>query len=411
MAIACVLYAGLTVRQMRTHGYPLGQAFRDVIEHDFGSPFGVLSQASVVYAIIGDRDESAERRDDFHFGAHRDALTERETYVMVVGETARADRWSVTGYERDTSPGLSRESNLVAFRDVITPWTVTQKSVPLMLTRATVDDFDVALEERSIISAYHESGFTTFWLTSQAFDQFAGYIHLLAGDADHLAYHSRVFDRELLDTIDEIFAEEDGDLFIVLHTMGSHIEYANRYPPEFRRFPVSGDRPYREILNNEFDNSILYTDTFLTELIGRLRGRTGVSALLYCSDHGENLMDDERNLVGHNYTNQYDTQIPLFFWYSNEYARVFPEKVANAASHSSDPLSTENVFHSLADMGGVRFQGLDLELSIFQSSLRAMPRRVVTTTGEIVDYDADIAPASRSSAANRPEDHDLSGHP
>ncbi len=389
-ALACALYVGLAVRQMRTHGYTFGRALTDVTEHDFGSPFGVLAQSSVVYAIIDDRDVNVERRNQFTFGAQRAAPVGRETYVMVVGETARADRWSITGYERDTSPRLREVENLVAFSDVITPWPVTQRSVPIMLSRATVEDFDRVTTERSILSAYHETGFETYWLTTQPFDRFAGYIYLLAGDADFTKYHSRAYDRRMLEEVYSIVESDSEKLFIVIHTMGSHIEYTNRYPAQFERFPVTGPLSDKERLDNEFDNTIAYTDSFLADLIARLRERGGISALLYCSDHGENLMDDDRNLLGHNYSNVHDLRVPLFFWYSDAYARQYPEKIENVLRNRTAPLTTENVFHSLADLGDIEFPGLDRELSVFRTPLRRAPRVFVTADGELRDFDADV---------------------
>lgn len=265
----------------------------------------------------------------------------------------------------------------------------------MMLSRATVDDFDKVTTERSIVAAYREAGFRTYWLSTQAFDSFAGYIYLLAGDANVVRYYSRVYDHSLVDAVDSVFAHQTGKLFIVLHTNGSHMTYKDRYPPGFGKFPVGGHLSEKESIDDAYDNSILYTDSVLADLIDRLRARGGISALVYCSDHGENLLDDDRELLGHDYSNRYDLPVPLFFWYSDSYASRYPDKVASAIQNRGAPLSTRNIFYSLADLGDLRFPGFDPGLSALHTPLRHTPRRVETPHG-IVDYESILRPEARA---------------
>lgn len=394
-AVACLLYGGTAIRGMQTNDYTLERALADVVEHDFGSPFGVIAQSSIVYSLVAKRDVDVQRRNRFAFGVTRTAPGTQETYIMVVGESARPDRWSIDGYRRETSPRLEKEKNLVVFKDVITSWPLTERAVPMMLSRATVDDFDKATTERSIVSAYREAGFKTYWLSTQAFDSFAGYVYLLAGDANVVRYYSRVYDHALVKGVDSIFSHETGKLFIVLHTNGSHMTYEDRYPPGFAKFPVGGDLSRKQSINNAYDNSILYTDSVLADLIDRLRARSGISALFYCSDHGENLLDDNRDLLGHDYSNRYDLPIPFFFWYSDSYARRYPDKVESALANRGAPLSIDNVFYSLADLGDLRFPAFDPGLSVLGTPLRRTRRRVHVRRG-IVDYDRIVRREARA---------------
>lgn len=89
----------------------------------------------------------------------------------------------------------------------------------------------------------------------------------------------------------------------MLHTKGSHFEYARRYPPEFARFGSSGGSRQQNVVD-EYDNTVLYTDWLLSELIATLTQRGGASAVFFASDHGENLLDDERQLLGHGIGNR-----------------------------------------------------------------------------------------------------------
>ncbi len=391
LVILFTLYGGLAIRQIKTHNITFSSALIDVIEHDFSSPFGVVSQMSVTYLILSQNKINLKERERFVFNAKKEPLANSEIYIMVIGETSRRDHWTINGYHRNTSPNLSQNEKLISFKDVIAEWALTQKSVPIMLSQATISNFDRATTEKSIITAYKEAKFKTYWFTAQAFDRFAGNIHIIANDADVVRYFVRKYDAILLDAINNVFdelKEKNEKLFIILHTKGSHFEFSKRYPPEFRKYPDSSELSWKEMLINRYDNTILYTDFFLSRLISILEAQNAVSAMLYVSDHGENLMDDDKKLQGHNFGNQYDSPIPMFFWYSDEYERIYPQKVINAKKNIEKKLGTINVFHSLADMGNIQFDELDKQLSFFHYPMREEPRIIyIQNRNKFVDYD------------------------
>ncbi|MCK5876064.1 MAG: phosphoethanolamine transferase [Candidatus Marithrix sp.] len=386
------LYGGLTIHQAKVHKTTLSSAFVNVVEHDFSSPFGVISQMSVTYLVLQKSKNNLQKRKDFVFNAKKEPLAKPEIYVMVIGETSRRDHWAINGYHRNTSPQLNKVEKLISFKDVITEWSLTQKSVPIMLSLATISDFDRATTEKSIITAYKEAKFKTYWLTTQPFDHFAGNIHVIANDADVVRYFVRKYDAVLLDALDNVFndfKEKNEKIFIILHTKGSHFEFSKRYPPEFKKYPDSSEFSWKEKLVNRYDNTILYTDFFLSRVISALKAQNTISAMLYVSDHGENLMDDERKLQGHNFGNQYDLPIPMFFWYSDEYEKIYPKKVINVKKNIEKKLGTINVFHSLADMANIQIdEMLDKNLSFFHAPMQEVPRIVyIQNRNKFIDYD------------------------
>ncbi|MGI9419487.1 MAG: phosphoethanolamine transferase [Geminicoccaceae bacterium] len=360
---------------------------------DLSAPTGVIAQGYIVHASIQKHRFNQQIRERFAFGAHRPTSDRPEILVVVIGESARPDRFATNGYHRETTHHLRELDNLISFTNVVTEWPLTQASVPIMLSRATARDMDRALKEKSIVAALGEAGFETHWITVQPFSHYGGFIHVLAGDADKIQYLNRVHDGVLLGALDAILddaAVGDRKIAIFMHSLGSHQSYINRYPPEFSFFDDSGEGlTYKETLDNAYDNSIRYTDWFLSEIIARLQSAGAIASMLYVSDHGENLLDDEREILGHNFGTKYDFSIPLILWYSDEYFEAHPEKIENALGRVAQKLGTSNIFDSLADIADLRFESFREENSFLSSSFMESPRIVYRQNEDyFFDYDS-----------------------
>jgi heptose-I-phosphate ethanolaminephosphotransferase len=389
LALLAVLYVGV-YRQLYDWLLVLGQ--------DRSSPFGLFSQSFIARKVHTDSLRQAERAKSFRFGAKRpSAPAEPEVYVLVVGESSRPHNWSLYGYERDTNPRLSTLQNLVVFKDVVTQAALTRMSVPLILTRGTVTNQDITARERSIVSVYQEVGFRTHWLSTQQRDPFTGAINRYPREAETQRFFERRYDGVLVDTFVELLeapASRQQKLFFVLHTLGSHFTLTSRYPREFAKFPddmgmlgSDGDLGNSKALINAYDNTIRYTDHVLAELASLLTQRGVSAAFVYCSDHGENLRDDKRNLFGHFYNNDFDLPVPMLFWYSNRYAELYPQKVAAARANAERPTTTRSVFYTMADIAGVDLGDPELaRLSLVSPSHQTLPRMVYGNHGA-VDYD------------------------
>lgn len=381
----------------------------DVVSQDRGSPFGVLSQVWTAWQVHRDEAAYRARASGFRFGAHRDEVPEEpEAYVLVVGESSRPDHWGLYGYPRSTTPRLDQEPGLVVFRDAVAPMALTQVAVPFMLTRARAEDLAVpdmvlagrpaaraassaegerAPPERSIVSAYAEAGFDTYWLSTQARELWLGPVNRHVGEASRRIFRDRDTDgalvEELRRALDEGLAARRTRFFLVLHTMGSHTRYASRVPPADVRFGAAHGAGLVDV----YDDTVLYTDRVLAEAIETLRERVPISALLYVGDHGENLRDDARQLLGHFLNNEYDLPVPMVLWTSPGYARRWPAKVEAAKVNAARPLSTAVVFHTLADLAGIRVEGdRAATLSVLRPTLAPGPRLVHVADG-LVDFD------------------------
>jgi len=370
----------------------LGIGIEDVLAHDRNGPFGVIPQSYVAYQVYEDAIEYQRKAASFRFGATRRVEPkESEVYVLVIGESSRRDHWSLYGYPRPTTPRIDRTPNVIPFKDMLTQEALTQVSVPLMITRRSIERPRVHLDEKSIISAFREVGFRTFWLSTQQRNHWTGPLNRYSGEANHVAFFERRFDMVLVDNLRDILnkattpQEERQKLFFVLHTVGSHFVYGDRYPEATALFESIGTK--KEKIVAEYDNSVEYTDQVLSALISTLAKYRGLTALLYVSDHGENLYDDSRMLLGHFFENEYDIPIPAFLWVSPSYAAEHIEVVEAAKRNAVRPLSTNVVFSTLAQMAGIEIPSMDIgKLSVLSDHLQTGPR-FFYKNGTILDYD------------------------
>ena len=285
----------------------------------------------------------------------------REVYVYIIGEASRAMNWQLYGYGRETNPLLSGVGDLVVFRDVLTQSNTTHKSVPLILSSVATGEHEELYRRKGLPALFNEAGFDTWFISNQS-PQGAMIDHL-AHDARHVIYiRSPRHDTQLLDEMRKALERSTSQkLLFVLHCYGSHFSYHQRYPREFAHFQPDNDvaiaRQHRPMLVNAYDNSIRYTDYFLAQTIDYLRSLKGTSsALLYCADHGEDLIDDDRERFLHASptTTAYQLYVASLAWFSEDYRTHFPEKAAAAEANETAPATTHALFHTMADMASIR---------------------------------------------------------
>ena len=349
---------------------------------------------------------------DFKFDARSEHDAEApEVYVMVVGETARAHNFSLYGYLRDTNPLLSKTPGIIAFPDATTQSNTTHKSVPMLLSAASAEDFERLFHEKGILAAFKEAGFHTVFISNQqpnhSFIDFLGeqadeHYFLKTEDASKGNHYDtgnhydagNHYDEELLKKLDEMLPEADASssshyryrkLFVVLHTYGSHFNYQERYPRSFAYFKPdsrSEAKPEnRQDLLNAYDNTIRYTDYILHGIVERLQkweklqakalaktqaktqAKTdGVycqptSAMLYTSDHGENIFDDDRRLFLHAApkASDYELHVPFIIWTSESFGNEYPNTWKALGENRTKQVQTSlSAFHTMLGIGGIR---------------------------------------------------------
>jgi len=354
-----------------------------------GYPFGLFQRVVEYHSEWRQMQIDAAQLDAFRFHAHRiSAIGQRQVYVLVVGESSRRDHWQLFGYSRATNPELTKVPNLVPIPNMLTSWPASIFAIPLIITRKPITDSNMAWKEASILRAMVEAGFDTYWFSNQLpIGADDSPVSTYAYEAQHVSFlnHASLtapdsYDEVLLQPLRDAVQDSRKDLFIVLHMMGSHSRYDLRYPSTFKRFrPVSSDATEGDLssydrLRNSYDNTILYTDHVLAGMIDILQKSGAVTALLYESDHGEDLPTPSCHLMEHGHGTMYDFQIPAFVWYSDLYAKVFPQRVTTLRNNADQRTLSADTFESLIDMAGVTFPSHDPSWSLFSKQWLYHPR-------------------------------------
>lgn len=358
-------------------------------------PFGLVLHAADFWKERRYLSKLAEKSRDFQFKATQVRGSDlAQTIIVVLGESSRYDRWSLNGYARETNPLLAQETNLVSFDDVVTAVAATRLSVPIIVSRKpAAQSLKAGFSEKSFISAFKEAGFKTFWLSNQmSFGEFDTPTSVFAKEADVTQFlnlggftNSSNFDQILLEPVNNAIHDPALRKLIVLHTLGNHWNYSHRHPKEYDKWqpslfgvanPAYTDLKNKQALNNSYDNSILYTDWMLSQLIEQLKNTEQMTSMLYVSDHGQTLYDDSCNLAFHGHNTQYEFHIPVFMWFSDLYKNQHPDKIAQLYKHKKTKLSTENIFHSLLDLADIRYPNDRLEWSFLSPSLKPHIRYV-----------------------------------
>ncbi len=285
--------------------------------------------------------------------------THRELIIMVVGEAARADRFSLNGYARETNP-LLRKSNATSFTNFWSCGTSTAVSVPCMFSVGGSSGFTnaSARDTENLLDVLTHAGVNVLWLDNNSDSK---------GVAERVAYESykeadtntvcdvECRDEGMLHNLQAyIDAHPDGDVFIVLHQMGNHgPAYYKRYPPAFEKFrPVCKTNQLQECteeeIGNAYDNAILYTDYFLSRVIRLLKQNASAfeAAMFYVSDHGESL--GENGLYLHGLPNLIapDTQrhVSAIIWVGDNFDEIDTGAVA---AKRDDKFTHDNIFHTV----------------------------------------------------------------
>ncbi|WP_288385094.1 phosphoethanolamine--lipid A transferase [uncultured Acinetobacter sp.] len=303
--------------------------------------------------------------------------------VLVVGETARAENFSLNGYHKPTNPELSK-LDLVNFTQASSCGTQTSVSVPCMFSGMKRSAYDEALasHREGLLDIVQRAGYEVTWIDNNsgckgACDRIQHYI----SPKDDPRYKNECKDGEcydgiLIDALKDYLKALDlkqlkKDQLIVLHQLGSHgPAYYKRYPAAFKKFTPTCDTNNiqncsRESLINSYDNTILYTDHVLSTLIHTLDALPVSTGLMYLSDHGESTGENGLYLHGTPYfmAPKEQTHIPMLFWFSTTWPQQQTIKQC-LNGQKNNPVSQDNLFPTVLGLLHIRTQVLDSSLDL-----------------------------------------------
>ncbi|MCL1089700.1 phosphoethanolamine--lipid A transferase [Shewanella profunda] len=304
--------------------------------------------------------------------------------VLVVGETARSMNYQYYGYKKPTN-AYTQDQGLIVFKDTHSCGTATAVSLPCMFSRMGRDNYDSrrADAQDTVIDVLKHADIEVKW-----FDNDSG----CKGVCDHvenitidlnsdlkLCSGQYCFDQVLLAKLDEALkSAKDKDTVLALHIIGSHgPTYFLRYPAEHRRFIPDCQRSdiqncSDEELINTYDNTLLYTDYIISEVVKKLQNQRDKfnTAMLYLSDHGESLGEKGMYLHGAPYSIApiEQTSIPMLAWVSDNFSQNNQLNMTCLTEHAAQGgYSHDNLFDSLLGLMNVKTEVYQSNLDIFAS--------------------------------------------
>jgi len=304
--------------------------------------------------------------------------------VLVLGETARSQNFSLNGYARNTNPLLAKEQ-LTSFTQVASCGTSTAESVPCMFSHLGREDFSKRSHEyENVLDVLQRAGYAVLWIDNQSgckgqCDRIPNINtaslkipeHCEGGECRDTVMLARI-DTELAKLPPERRAR---GTVVVMHQMGSHgPAYFKRTSPEFKKFkPECTDTSLaqcdREEIINAYDNTLVLTDFFLSRVIGWLKAQENIHtpAMLYVSDHGESL--GEKNIYLHGLPYRVappeQTTVPMITWLSPGFEKLSRVSTKCLQNHRNNALSHDNLFHSVLGLMAVKTSVYQRELDLF----------------------------------------------
>jgi lipid A ethanolaminephosphotransferase len=301
--------------------------------------------------------------------------------IMVVGEAARADHFSLNGYKNQTNP-LLQTQDIINFSNTYSCGTATAKSVPCMFSYYPRSEYTYkkGISKENVLDVLnHTNQIDILWRDNNSDSK---------GVAIRLPYEG--YKSKSKNTICDIECRDEGmlvgldkyikdhknkDILIVLHQMGNHgPAYYKRYPKRFEKFtPICDTNQLenctKEQISNSYDNAILYTDYFLNKTIDFLKKyKNKQTAMIYMADHGESLGENGIYLHGLPYFIAPDAQkhVGSVMWFSDQLKKDI--NVDKIKQNKDKNYSHDNLFHTLLGIFNVQTKVYNKEQDIINSN-------------------------------------------
>lgn len=306
--------------------------------------------------------------------AHRNPLMQqgerKNLTILIVGETSRAENFSLNGYPRDTNPRLAKD-NVVYFPNTASCGTATAVSVPCMFSDMPRKHYDeeLAQHQEGLLDVIQRAGINVLWNDNDggckgACDR-VPHQNMTALNLPGQCINGECYDEVLFHGLEDYINNLQGDGVIVLHTIGSHgPTYFNRYPPQFRKFTPTCDTNEiqtcsQEQLVNTYDNTLVYVDYIVDKAINLLKAHQDkfTTSLVYLSDHGESLGDNGVYLHGLPYAIAPDVQkqVPMLLWLSEDYQKRYGvDQSCLQKQAATKHYSQDNLFSTMLGLTGVQ---------------------------------------------------------
>ncbi|MDH2014575.1 phosphoethanolamine transferase CptA [Pseudomonas juntendi] len=313
------------------------------------------------------------------------------TLVLVLGESTTREHMHLYGYNRDTTPNLdalaANEKGLTVFRDVVSPRPYTIEVMQQILTFGDEQAPDRFLTDPSLINLMKQAGYKTFWITNQqTMTKRNTMLTTFSQQTDVPVYlnnqrnqNASQYDDVVLAPFEKALQDPAPNKFIIVHLLGTHMDYRYRYPDAYAHFTDKQGAPSaltddQVQTYNFYDNAVRYNDFVVSSLIKRYAAGSPNGFLVYLSDHGEDVYSSgNHDRLGRNesaptrpmYT------IPFLVWTSPSWQAQHPRDLQAMAKR---PYSSSHLIHTLSDLAGLSYDGFEPAKSLVSAQFLAAPR-------------------------------------
>ncbi|MBH3387827.1 phosphoethanolamine transferase CptA [Pseudomonas putida] len=317
--------------------------------------------------------------------------TAPRTLVLVLGESTTREHMHLYGYNRDTTPNLdalaASDKGLTVFRDVVSPRPYTIEVMQQILTFGNEQNPDRFLTDPSLINLMKQAGYKTFWITNQqTMTKRNTMLTTFSQQTDAPVYlnnqrnqNASQYDDVVLAPFEKALQDPAPNKFIIVHLLGTHMDYRFRYPNDYAHFTDSQGVP-KELTPDQvetynfYDNAVRYNDYVVSSLIKRYSAGSPNGFLLYLSDHGEDVYSSgNHDRLGRNegaptrpmYT------IPFLLWTSPSWQAEHPRDMQAMAYR---PYSSSHLIHTLSDLAGLSYDRFEPAKSLVSPQFVVAPR-------------------------------------
>ncbi len=323
--------------------------------------------------------------------------------VFILGESTNRNHMHLYGYYLPNTPYLdemAEKGDIAVFRDVVSPHSTTIAVLSKLFTFCDNQSDKPWYEYANLIDVMNAAGYKTFWLSNQESSGIWGNVAQIY--ADHSSMHrftrirdshedSGIVDGELFPLIDEAKSEASPDKnFYVVHLMGGHGLYYNRFPYSFTKFnpdDIQLDIPEeKKLVIAQYDNALYYNDYIVKNIIDKFRDSE--TLVIYLPDHGEAVYDDG-GFNGHieENPNRHMIEIPMIVWASDSFKEKYADKWEQIKAAVNRPYMSDIMIHTILDIADVETPEYDSSKSIVNDSFNPNRPRIF----DKLDYDKQIA--------------------
>ena len=300
--------------------------------------------------------------------------------IVVIGESANRDHLKAFNpkYPADTTPWLSKEKDNKDFyllSHAYSNYPLTAQALSMFLTDVNQYNHRELSEAVTLTDVANKAGYSTWWISNQT--PSAGNVMLALSARNSIkelwTKQTAKDDMDVLDLLKTV--PKNGSHFIIIHLEGSHDRYKDRVPPDFAEIHTDG-QPEKV---NEYDTSIAYTDKVLENIYQYARDNLNLQAMVYCSDHGE----DMQYFHGDGNFTWDMVHVPMWIYLSNGYQASHSAVADNLRNNVNKVFTNDLVFDTVCGLLGTPNNGYESRYDLTSGKYNLPVSEAVTKHGKV----------------------------